>query len=354
MSNTLFLLSDVCQNQVVRMRSEDSEEEILGGLILNRIVGIAYDKLDFCQFNKESVRTLTMLRQYYEQQYDVFVQKLSIVADILSSLDIQYAFLKGAVLTPTLYKKGQRISNDVDILIEACDATKVHNLLCKNGFIQGSCGPDGLIRSASRREIIHAKINCGETVPYLRYFGDDLVEVDVNFSLDSVAKGTEQCVCDMLDRCIQIQLNNALCLPSLDQVDFFIHLCCHLYKEATTYEWLVHRRDLMLYKFADINIYLHTYGNELFFHCLCSRVKSFELEKECYYTLTNSIIIYPNLMSIAGLSNALNELRPNNTDYMRFIFSPLEKRVYEHGYCFKDWFECRNRIANLTSIEAQL
>ena len=52
-------------------------------------------------------------------------------------------------------------------------------------------------------------------------------------------------------------------LYTLSLPDFILHLCAHLYKEATVMAWVEMGRDQSLYKYADL--YLLT---ELFLRCV--------------------------------------------------------------------------------------
>ena len=51
---------------------------------------------------------------------------------------------------------------------------------------------------------------------------------------------------------VQTVNNQGVKLETLNKYDFFIHLCCHLYKEATTLPWVKMGRDMTFYKFCDI------------------------------------------------------------------------------------------------------
>ena len=143
---------------------------------------------------------------------------------------------------------------------------------------------------------------------------------------------------------------NAVVISTLSETDFLIHLCCHLFKEATTYDWVINRRDLMLYKFSDINVYVHTYGNKIFFRSLYERIKYFGLEEECYYAFENSSIIYPRLLLIPGYRCLLQSIRPNNVDYMKQIVYPKERTLYEYTVSFEEWFNEPNRMNLLKKI----
>ena len=347
MSNTLFLLSDATKNEKVELQPTDSEEAIAGGIILNRIVGIAYDKLNIEDFNRETIKNLKFLKNCYKQQYIDFVEKLKFTSEIFKEADYNYCFLKGAFVIPALYNPGQRISNDIDLLIESCDVSRAHSHLTRHGFIQGHCDEFGSIVPATRREIIESKMNFGETVPYLRYYNSKLIEIDLNFSLDFKAKGSGNIVKELLSRSEKVIVSEGIEITTLQKQDFLIHLCCHLFKEATTYDWLVHRRDLMLYKFSDINMFLSKFATQEFLSSLTSRITALGVQNECYYTFFNSAKIYPHILNILGFQSFLDAIKPESTEYMFEITYPSKKLKYKYNLSFEDWFNSTNRTAQL-------
>ena len=60
---------------------------------------------------------------------------------------------------------------------------------------------------------------------------------------------------------ILIKKEKELSIPTLNDEDFFIHLCTHLYKEATTLPWVQMRRDMTLYKFSDIYLLMSQFSD---------------------------------------------------------------------------------------------
>lgn len=229
--------------------------EVLGQLFFNRMQGVAYGRLAGVNLLKHVNREFrNCLRESYErnviknQSYYWCVEQLQ---DMLQGEENHYAMLKGAVLCG-VYPKGYRCASDVDILVRNKDVTGIGLILLNNGFRQGKV-INGEFIPAARREIIESKMMRGETVPYiyevnlpeLKY-----LEVDINYSLDY--KNSDGYVVEKL-------LNNStdinvagIRIRTLSEIDFFIHLCAHLYKEATTYPWVCMKRDMSLYKYADI------------------------------------------------------------------------------------------------------
>ena len=349
MLNILFKLSDLFNNEKIRIDRNSSEEMVIGGIILNRIVGTAYNNLEIASLNKESQRALNILKKSYEENYDDFIEKMTFISTIFNDIKFKYAFLKGAYLIPALYQRGQRISNDIDVLINSKDISNVQSILLENEFVQGFCDESGNIIPANRRQVIESRLNYGETVPFLRYYNGKILEIDLNFSIDFKAKNNDEIVNSLLKNTKKIK-TPYFEINTLSEEDFLIHLCCHLYKEATTYDWVINRRDLMLYKFSDINLFLHTYGSVEFFEKLYNRIIELNLEKECYYTFINSSIIYQHILSIAGFNEMLNNLKPESTEYLKRIVKPKDKKTFFYNMSFEEWFLSPNRVDSLTEI----
>ena len=170
-----------------------------------------------------------------------------------------YAKLKGANLCGK-YPAGYRTSNDIDLLVRPECVTYIGKTLTENGFKQGNIRNDAFV-PATRKEIIESKMTRGETVPYIKEMNLPFfkyLEVDLNFSVD-YKNSNDDTVNKIISRAVT---DDALGIKLPDKQDFFIHLCCHLYKEATTLPWVKMRRDMTLYKYLDIYMLLCEYTDD--------------------------------------------------------------------------------------------
>ena len=111
------------------------------------------------------------------------------------------------------------------------------------------------------------------------------LEVDINFSLDFKARNETDTVALLLKNTEPLIETDNGKLLTLSPVDFMIHLCCHLYKEATVYAWVEMERDLSLYKFLDIYLLLNKWNFPKLFDELVIKCERYGLKKECYYAL---------------------------------------------------------------------
>lgn len=260
---------------------------VLGQLFFNRMQGVAFGCLKkhelLGKVNREFRNSLKAAYEQNVRKNHDFYQCVTMVSNLLSDLPFKVAMLKGAFLC-SHYPDGYRTSNDIDILVLPENVTDIGNILSAAGFKQGNLRNDEFI-PATRREIIESKMMRGETVPYIKKV--DLptmkyLEVDVNFSLD-YKNGETDILRSILERAMIIEENGIL-IPTLCKEDFFIHLCAHLYKEATTYPWIRMRRDMSLYKYMDIYLLLHEYTADQIQN-IFTRASELGVDKVCAYTI---------------------------------------------------------------------
>lgn len=271
--------------QLCRFRTETFDKnllpyatpEVLGYLFFNRMQGVAYGvlKKNGCLggVNREFRNSL---RGAYEQNIEknkAFFQCLNVLSEILREHKDKYAMLKGALLCQW-YPEGYRTSNDIDLLVRPQDVTIIGECLTRAGFRQGNIRGDEFV-PAGRRDIIESKMLRGETVPYILEIGLEqmrFLEVDINFSLDYKNGDI-----DVLEPMLSGTVTNGN-IPTLNQNDFLLHLCCHLYKEAATLPWVEMKRDMTLYKYADMYMLLDRMG-EADIHKFFERARELKLEK---------------------------------------------------------------------------
>lgn len=351
MENLLFKLADVNMEPIEGIQLRHPER-LLGQLCINRVGGIAYrnlEKIDGLDTHNEFINTLKAIYEQNLQKTDIFFQHMRYVTKILKNADFAYALLKGALLTTKLYEKGLRTSNDLDILIEEKDISKCQKLFIENGFVQGSYERGKGIIPATRSEILMSRMNYGETIPLVKIVEGELLQVDINFSVDFKPVGESNIVNKLLENCVEIEKDD-IKFYTLDLYEFLIHLSCHLYKEATTYDWVKDNRDLQLYKFSDINVFVQNYGTLIFFRKFMDKVRDYGVEKECYYTLYNMREIFPKINKVVGFKELLEKMQPDDCSFMKQIIEPVTGKLYAYKMDFIDWFLNEKRTSCLKEV----
>ncbi len=331
--------------------TENATPAVLGELFFNRMQGIAYGVLKNANLlgntNREFRNSLQNSHRYNLMLNNNYYECIDLVSRILQPHSDKYAMLKGAMLC-NVYPEGYRTSNDIDLLVRPNDVTIIGTALSNAGFMQGNIR-NGEFVPATRKEIIESKMMRGETVPYILEV--DLpfmrfLEVDINFSLDF--KSDDPVALEsMLCRTVEHKIGNSN-IMTLNKYDFFIHLCCHLYKEATTLPWIRMKRDMSLYKFADIYLLLDDFtGNvaeQLFFRAS---------ELGTLYICSCVIKWACDLFDIADSplkTLAENHLK-NCFDILHRVIAPAEKKTYRYTeQNIKDRFFNENRIMLLEEV----
>ena len=345
----LFKLSNVFNEEEIFFDNALGEN-LFGKTISNRVESIVYQNL--CKMKNVSFdrfeKCFELLCMEKKRETEDYKKAIEHVAEIFNEAEFNYAFLKGAFLITNLYEEGFRQSNDIDVLIEEKDIDKCQALLFRNGFVQGYF-QNGEIKPATRSEVIISRMNYGETIPFCKVWNNHPVFVDINFSLDYKPMEDNKIIHNMLETTKLHSLKTTF-LRTLNLSDFISHLCLHLYKEATTYDWVRRRKDLNLYKFSDINVIFHEKVTNDIFQELAEKIRDYGVIKECYYALLYAAEIYNNLTDMPEYAILLEKIKPDSLDYLHQIIDPMRKKIYSYDMSFKEWFACEDRVSYLKEV----
>ena len=299
---------------------------VLGHLFFNRMQAVAFGTLEkhgmLGKVNREFRNSLKGAYNQNIEKNNSFFRCVQLVEDALAECKCKYAMLKGAYLCKA-YPEGYRTSNDIDLLVHPKDVTEVGNALLKTGFKQGNVR-NGNFEPATRKEIIESKMMRGETVPYIKEInlpGMQFLEVDINFSLD-YKPGDTDLLDEMMNNTMFVNLGDFR-IRTLRADDFFVHLCSHLYKEATTLPWVEMMRDMTLYKYCDIYMILNDADKE-HIDFLFDRAVKLGMEKICAFAVlqTAELFMFKNLYAVEVAKKALGY----DLDFVHRIVSPKDKK----------------------------
>ena len=304
--------------------------EVLGQLFFNRMQAVAYGTLKkhnlLGKVNREFRNSLKVAYDHNCDKNRSFFQCVETLNRLLSNCGCKFAMLKGAHLCK-LYPEAYRTSNDVDLLVLPHDVTNVGKMLHQTGFKQGNIR-NGEFVPATRQEIIESKMMRGETVPYIREVdlpGLRYLEVDINFSLD-YKSGDTKILEELLNRA-GVRNVKGLDVTTLDAEDFFVHLCSHLYKEATTLPWVEMSRDMTLYKYCDIYMLLTDIDEEAT-RKLFEHAKNMGMSSICAFAVyyTARLFNFENSFAI----KYSEEILKTAPDFVHTVISPKEKKLYTY------------------------
>ena len=283
----------------------------------------------------------------YEQNLEKnrsYFKCVQYVSDILSTCALPCAMLKGAVLC-RYYPEGYRTSNDIDLLVLPEHVTEIGRLLIEAGFQQGNVR-NGEFIPATRKEIIESKMMRGETVPYIKQVNlpqMKYLEVDINFSLDyKNANGQE--LQQMLGRAC-VKNCQGMQIPTLSDVDFFIHLCGHLHKEATTMPWVEMMRDMTLYKYCDVYMLLNDMSIEEIDH-IFERAHELGLGDICAFAIMQTAELFD--MEKTYAIQFSEQVLADCPNFLHTVISPKDKQSFVYTKAnVKDRFFADNRVCLL-------
>lgn len=328
-----FKNPDAKQIEYLKSRGVD-QAVVLGQLMFHRVAGAAYATLMetglLSLFHREF---RTSLKTVYESACEKTKSYMGVVdnlAEVLNKTNIPYALLKGSYLCYT-YPIGYRTSNDVDVLLNTKDIDTVSSALYAHGFIQGHIRNQTLI-PATRLEMIQSRMTRGETMPFYKEVSlphMQFAEVDLNFSLH---ESNEQngVVLELLNRRAKYKTQTTHGY-TLDKYDFVLHLCAHLYKEATVMAWVRMNRDLSLYKFMDIYMILHDWTDEDYKQLLNVALDTY-LESDLYYALYFTRELFS--MTSMALDQALEYLelrRPGIELVLHQVKDPTSRQAFRYA-----------------------
>lgn len=326
--------------------------EVLGHLFFNRVQAIAYGVLKEKEYlgmvNREFRNSLKGAYEQNIEQNKTFFQCVNLLSDVLKGYQGKYAMLKGAILCRA-YPIGYRTSNDIDLLVRPEDVTLIGKILTMAGFRQGNVR-NGEFVQASRKEIIESKMLRGETVPYILEIGLNkmrFLEVDINFSLDYKNSGASALNAMMEQTALYEKYG--LSISTLNKIDFFLHLCCHLYKEAAAFPWVEMKRDMSLYKYTDIYMLLEEM-TEADVKDLFKRAKELGLEQICSFAVlqTAGLLNMNTSYAVKIAEDSLND----DKDFIHRVVSPSEKKTYLYKTKnIAERFFMKERAADLEEVK---
>ena len=331
--------------------AEFATPSVLGHLFFNRMQGIAYDMLKksnlLGKVNREFRNSLDASYEQNKQRNNSYLSCVDMVSKILSGRECKVAMLKGAYLCAH-YPEGYRTSNDIDLLVNPEDVTTVGQLLVETGFEQGNI-KNGEFVPATRREVIESKMMRGETVPYIMEVNlpfMKFLEVDINFSLD-YKPGDTYVLSDMLSH-ICVRREKRIHVPTLNTEDFFIHLCSHLYKEATTFPWIEMKRDMTLYKYCDIYFLLDEMS-ETDLNNTFTRAKELGMDKICAYAVLEAIDLFD--MNSDNAKMMAEHYLSDAPKFLLQVTSPKDNKIYQYKTrSATERFFMRDRVADLKEV----
>ncbi len=350
---------------------EDSQGETLKNMLSGHIEWseaiyqmITHRTLNMFRYNLKKFGLFNLMEQELQRlmntQWGVFKERnsfyLSKLVEILNEFDkkkLVVPILKGNLLASIVYPEIEtRIFNDLDMLMKLEDVTPVVEALESIGYIQGNYDEENdVIVEVSRKEKVLHQMATHEIHQFLKLSESKfakLVEVDVNH--DILWKGNcpyKVLTKDLIERAVPIELNNTKGYM-LDYIDNIIQLSCHLFKEACLMIWIASLKDLKIYKFADLYMYIRKFSEKIDWNALVERVKEYKLEKIVFYNFYYIELMFGEIVP----KFVMDSLQPEDLEYLdQYAIENKEPSKWEFDF-FTRLFDV-NRILSIDKSKAE-
>lgn len=301
--------------------------EILGYLCYHRVAGLAYEAINAVNIRGLDFPVFFAIYMIHEsQRIRVELQKeyIEIISAALVEANIEHVFLKGSVLSSTIYPVGTRAFNDIDILVSKNSIQGVKNVLYELGFLQGKYNYKSGTVDEFNKDALNQSLNTrGELAPFVKIVDEiaiKTIDVDVNFSLDWKPVDHDEAVAHFLNQRILVPINKNHSIYSLKEEHLFIHLCCHFYKDSALTDLVKKRKVLDLYKFVDIYTFIQTYFGKINPEKIFRDSVKYGFDIPVYFTLSCIIEVFPDILATNNVEILYHKYNYTNDDILSVIF----------------------------------
>ncbi|MFZ5989292.1 MAG: nucleotidyltransferase domain-containing protein [Bacillota bacterium] len=296
-------------------------KEILYQGITHRTLNLMYYHLKNLgltdKIEEEVLKAMKTQSKVYAIRNKTYFSEIKEIFDRLNEHGIRAAILKGNFLAAKVYPSIEtRTFNDLDFLIDVRTGDSIVKILEEMGYIQGEYDDStGEIVPSTRKQKMLQQLASNELQECLKKTDNPftpLLQVDLNF--DVLWKGNCPCKIDtpeLLDRALEVDIDGAKTYI-LDYEDFLVQLACHLYKEAVLMHWISDLRDLKIYKFADIAMFIEKFSDEISWDKLVGFCKRVECEKIVYYAFHYVNLMYGQVVP----EKVMSSLEPHDKGYL--------------------------------------
>lgn len=312
-------------------------KDILYQCITHRTLNLMYyhmKKLGLAKGMEEVLKVMKTQSAAYSVRNREYMAEAKKIWDKLYENGIKAAVLKGNYLAAAVYPSIEtRTFNDLDLLIDLKDGDKIVEILEGMGYIQGQYHDETgeIIPSSRRQKMIHqmASHELQECLKKSESPFIPLFEVDLNF--DVLWKGNcpyKINTGELLDRAVEVELSGSKTYM-LDYEDFLVQLSCHLYKEAALLNWISDLRDLKLYKFADILMFIEKYREQIRWEKLLEFCSRTGCQKILYYAFHYVNLLYGQVIP----EYVMSSLEPEDKSYLdEYGIENEEPRKWEFDF----------------------
>jgi hypothetical protein len=268
---------------------------------------------------------VTYLEQLYwlnRERNRIWLDNLERLFATLAEAGISAVCLKGSALIGQLYHPGNRIMQDVDILVRGDDRAEVSALLDRLGYRQGAYDP----ATASLHPMPPEKKRFWSFHNHVlpKYYLETGVEhcpfykVSVGFDFFEPMSPYSVPSDEVIARAVPKAADSRLLVPS--PADMLINLCAHIYREGVSATYARDADNWELTKFCDLRSFIRRQGDSLDHEAIRQQVRALDLQKPCFFALYYTAAVFGDEQL-----NAWQALCDPGADYA-FLFEIVDGR----------------------------
>lgn len=244
---------------------------------------------------------------------------------------IAYALLKGESLSFYAYGEfGRRVSNDVDLLVNKVDLSKIDGIMAKCGFSQQFDG----FEKVTRADVIATVMNSHQTVTYKKRIMpyNMLLEIDINFSLmwGEIELNILD-VTEFLSNTVSMEIYGEN-VAVLSARYAFIQVLLHHYKDCNSIFVLYTREPFILSRLEEVYLFWkrnYEYISDDWLYEFSARN---HILGYVFYMLYYTNEVYPD----SDLKRYVNRLRTDEGDYLLNCFGLNAKERRQWNCTFQE------------------
>lgn len=256
----------------------------------------------------------------------------------LAAADVDIRPLKGSVLVPLVYSdEGSRILSDIDLFIRKNDTTRVIAIMHEMGFLQGTyCAETGTIEPLTREEYLIWKLKMFNLPGFMRISENPFVAVEcVDFTFGLGFLDDRDLSNEMMSRRGVIAG-----IETLDPIDFYLHVCSHLFKEASNDAWVQLGLAVNLIKFCDVReLSLRLFGPDQQGaenrDILAQRITALAAHRSAYFAVHFAHQIYGDTL-LAEILTCIGPPPNGQYEFMEDIYLQGEKTIGQRSQSVLD------------------
>lgn len=267
-------------------------------LCRTKVMGLFWDSIKMLKVDIFIPNNIARILDFFylgnSERNKILLEEYALLSQLIFEAGIRTAPLKGIALLNMVYTDiGARQLNDIDLLVSYRDKEALNELLINRGFQHGHIGRDENgnieIKKFDRVEEIIWKTKMNNLAPFYKITGNkwcNILDIDCSFALDY--RLIYQDVTNIIDN----RLLQKECGYELKIEDFFIQICCHLYKEASNASWIILGNELNIIKFCDVREVFYRYVTDEVWKNIVELSIEYGYNKAVYFCLYYIEVIY--------------------------------------------------------------